>query len=159
MVSVRGKLTEIIPFKPMERIYKAKNPLSAMAMGFYEMTGYIKQTVLTLKQLLGGQVNPKNLFGPVGIVKISYNIVKESSLTYYIYIIGLFNAAIAVFNLIPILPFDGGHVVLLAIEKITGKPVNERIQTAMVYAGLALVLALALYITFNDIVRIITRQI
>lgn len=155
IVTVKGVLAEGIPFEPLERIYKAKNPITAVVMGFQELSGYLTQAVLTLKQFVSGQVSPKNFLGPVGIVKFSYDIVRNKPLIYYIYFLGLINAFIAVINSVPFLPFDGGHVVLLAIEKITGKPVNERIQTAMVYTGLVLVLAFALYITFNDIVRII----
>ncbi len=154
LVTIKGVMEEAIPFELLERIYKAEGPLIAIGMGFYEMAGYVKHAALTLRQFFGGQVSPKNFLGPVGIVKISYDIVKSKPLTYYIYFLGLINAFIAVFNLIPILPFDGGHVVLLGIEKIKGKPVNERIQAGMVYVGVVLVVVFALYLTFNDIVRL-----
>ncbi|MFA5555009.1 MAG: site-2 protease family protein [Phycisphaerae bacterium] len=155
MVTIKAALAQAIPFEPLERIYKADGPLTAIAMGFRETAGYIRQAFLTLRQFAAGQVSPKNFLGPVGIVKFSYDIVTQKSLIYYIYFVGLFNAFIAVINSVPFLPFDGGHVVLLGIEKITGKPVNERVQAAMIYAGLVLVLAFAAYITFNDIMRII----
>ena len=54
---------------------------------------------------------------------------------------------------VPLLPFDGGHIVFLLVEKIKGSAVNERIQGAIAYAGWVLVGALFLYVTFNDIVR------
>ena len=91
--------------------------------------------------------------GPVGIAKISYEIVKDYPLIYYAYFLGLINAFIAVFNSLPLLPFDGGHIVFLLVEKIKGSAVNERIQGAILYFGLAIVLAFVLYVTFNDIVR------
>jgi regulator of sigma E protease len=65
----------------------------------------------------------------------------------------LISAFIAVFNLLPLLPFDGGHLVFLLIEKIKGSPVSGRIQAFAVYAGLVLVGAFFLYVTFNDIIR------
>ncbi|HUU39992.1 MAG TPA: site-2 protease family protein [Desulfatiglandales bacterium] len=74
-------------------------------------------------------------------------------MVYYAYWLGLLSAFIGVFNALPLLPFDGGHIVFLFIEKVKGSPVSERVQGAVAYAGLLLLGAFALYVTFNDIVR------
>ena len=50
---------------------------------------------------------------------------------------------------------DGGHIIMLIIEKIKGSPVSPKIQQAIVLAGLALLGCLFLYVTYNDIVRLI----
>ena len=91
--------------------------------------------------------------GPVGIVAFSYQIVTEKPLIHYAYFLGFISAFIAVFNCLPILPFDGGHIVFLLVEKIKGSAVNERIQGTVAYAGWIAVGGLALYVTFNDVVR------
>lgn len=67
--------------------------------------------------------------------------------------IGLISAVIAVFNFLPLPPLDGGLVVLLLIEKIRGTPLSERVLTIIAYTGWFLILALLLYVTYNDIVR------
>ena len=72
---------------------------------------------------------------------------------YYVYFLGLISAFIAVFNSLPLLPFDGGHILFLLAEKIKGSPISEKVQAGFQYAGLALVGVFALYVTFNDIVR------
>jgi ATP-dependent Zn protease len=56
-------------------------------------------------------------------------------------------------NFLPIPPFDGGLVVLMIIEKIRGTALSERAQGVVAYAGWAMILALLVYVTFNDIVR------
>jgi regulator of sigma E protease len=103
--------------------------------------------------LIGGLVSPKELMGPVGIITFSYRIVAEQPFVYYVYFLGLISAAIAVFNILPLPPLDGGVVVLLLVEKIKGSSLTEKTQGAIAYIGWALILTLLLYVTFNDIVR------
>jgi regulator of sigma E protease len=91
--------------------------------------------------------------GPVGIITFSYQIVREQPLVNYAYFLGLISATIAVLNFLPIPPFDGGLVVLMIIEKIRGAALSERAQGVVAYASWAMILALLVYVTFNDIVR------
>jgi regulator of sigma E protease len=108
---------------------------------------------VTLKQAISGLVSPKNFMGPVGIFTMSYKIVADQSIIDYAYFLALISAFIAVFNALPLLPFDGGHMLFLLIEKIKGSPVNEKVQAVVTYTGLVLVLGFALYVTFNDVIR------
>jgi regulator of sigma E protease len=114
---------------------------------------FIAQTYLTLKRLIGGVISPKLLSGPVGIIAFSYRIVAEQPLVYYVYFLGLISAAIAVFNLLPLPPLDGGLIVLMLIEKVKGSALSERVQGVIAYTGWAIIGTLILYVTFNDIVR------
>jgi regulator of sigma E protease len=94
--------------------------------------------------------------GPVGIIGFSYTVISRYSMMDYLYLLGLMSTCIAVFNFLPMLPFDGGHVVFLLIERIKGSPVHEKIQVSVATAGWILVGSLALYLTYNDIIRLIT---
>jgi regulator of sigma E protease len=114
---------------------------------------FVAQTYVTLRRLIGGLVSPKDLMGPVGIITLSYRIVADRPLVYYVYFLGLISAAIAVFNFLPLPPLDGGLVVLLLVEKIKGSALSERMQTRIAYAGWVLIGTLILYVTFNDVVR------
>lgn len=144
-----------LPFEQMQRVYRADGGLDALKMGYKKATSFIILSFTTIKQFLRGQVSPKNFMGPVGILTFSYHIVTESSRLYYLYIVALISAFIGVFNTLPILPFDGGHIVFLIIEKIKGSPVNQRIQESFSMAGFVLILILFAYITFWDVVRTI----
>lgn len=152
-INVASGLAEVVPLAPLERTYKADSPSGAIKMGFQETINFIRHAALTLRAFVAGRVSAKSFMGPVGIAKISYEIVKTQPFIYYVYWIALINSFIAVFNSLPFLPFDGGHIVILAIEKVRGKPLEERIQAGLIYVGLFLVLAFALYVTFNDVVR------
>jgi regulator of sigma E protease len=152
-VTVESYITQNVPFEPLKKLYKADNPLQAAVMGGKKTVEFVQQAYITLQRALGGLVSPKNFMGPVGIATISYKIVSQKPFITYVYFLGLISAFIAVFNLLPLLPFDGGHLVFLLIEKIKGSPVSGRIQAFAVYAGLVLVGAFFLYVTFNDIIR------
>jgi len=152
-VSVASVLAEPVPFKPMDRLYQAKDPINAIGMGYRRTWTFVAQTYITLKRLIGGLISPKNLMGPVGIITVSYQIVAQQPLTNYIYFLGLISATIAVINFLPIPPFDGGLIVLMLIEKVKGSALSERTQGILAYAGWALVLLLLIYVTYNDIYR------
>jgi len=154
LVTVKSVLTDNIPFMQLQRLYKAGNPIEAVGMGLGTSVKYVKQAYLTLSKLVRGKLSPKSVVGPVGIVAVSYKVASQASKIYYIYFLGLISTFIAVVNLVPILPFDGGHLFFLAIEKIKGSPVSEKIQEKAVYAGLVLVGGFVLYVTWQDIVRI-----
>jgi len=152
-ITVKSKFAEFLPFEPMERLYRASGPVRSITMGYRRTVTSIAQTYLTLKRLLVRAVSPKNLMGPVGIIATSYQVVAEGPLIHYIYLLGLINAGLAVFNLLPVPPFDGGLIALMLVEKVKGSALSERTQGVIVYAGWVLIGTFLLYVTFNDIVR------
>ncbi len=154
-IQVESTLLEVLPFKGLERLYRAAGPIDAIKMGYRKTVMFISMTYITLAQLIGGLLSPKLLMGPVGIVVSSYRIVESQPLVYYAYFLGLISASIAVLNFLPIPPFDGGLIVLMLIEKIKGSALSEKAQGIVAYAGWVLVLTLLVYVTYNDIVRTI----
>ncbi len=154
-ITVEPTLAENIPFAPLEKLYKAGGPIEALWMGVDKTKMFIVQSYLTLKRMIGGLVSPDMLVGPVGIVKLSYDIVSSRPLVYYVYFLGLINACIAVINLLPMLPFDGGIIVLLIVEKIKGSAVSEKVQGILAYVGIVVIGMFFIYVTFNDIIKII----
>jgi regulator of sigma E protease len=152
-VVISSNFSTAIPFEAMERPYKADGPIDAIVIGYRKTLMFVAQSYLTLRRLLQGMLSPKHLMGPVGIVTISYQIVTQKPFIYYCWFMGLISAFIAVFNFLPLLPFDGGHVVFLLVEKMKGSAVSERIQGTVASAGWIMVGTLFLYVTFNDVVR------
>jgi regulator of sigma E protease len=151
--AVKSIFADNVPFKPLEKFYKASSAVNAIGMGYRKTVMFIAQAYITLKGLATGLFSPKGLMGPVGILTFSYRIVAERPLIDYAYFLGLISASIAVFNILPLLPFDGGFIVFLMIEKIKGSPVSVRVQEKIASVGWVLVIGLILYVTFNDIVR------
>lgn len=151
--TVEPHFAEHVPFERLKRTYKAKNPVDAVKMGVRKTISLIAQTYLTLRRLIVGAVSPKSLMGPVGILAASYHTVADKMWIEYLFLIGLINAAIAVFNFLPLPPLDGGLAAFLVVEKIKGSAVSERVQGFIVRLGLAFVLVLFVYITLNDVIR------
>jgi len=152
-ITVKSAFAEYIPFEDLKRLYRADNPIEAVGMGYKKTVMFITQTYLTLRRLVGRDVSPKSLLGPVGILAASYTIVSERPFVYYMYFLGLISACIAVVNFLPLPPLDGGLVVLLLVEKVKGSALSEKTQGIFAYAGWVLIGAFFLYITFNDVVR------
>ena len=75
--------------------------------------------------------------------------------SYLIYFLAFFSLNLAIFNLLPILPFDGGHFVLGLIETITRRPIGRRVQQVLMQAGFILLIVLMVFILSVDIFNIV----
>ena len=138
----------------IERV--TRNPLQAMWWGVRETQTQILQLYVTLKRVAVDQtVSPKNLTGPVGIFQFG-TLVAQRGPDWLIWFLAMISANLAVVNFLPIPILDGGHMVFLASEKVTGRPPSPRVQTAALYAGLLLIVGLVLFVTYNDIQRLFT---
>lgn len=112
-----------------------------------------RQMVITLKGLFTGGISVKQLSGPVGI----YNIVgtqAKSGFQNILYLIALLSINVGFINLIPLPAFDGGRILFLIIEKIKGSPIKPETENKIHTIGFILLLALMIYITFNDILKL-----
>ena len=108
----------------------------------------------TLKQLIGGEVSPKYLSGPIGIADATSRMFDSVSLTTVLFFIGFISINLAIVNLLPIPIADGGHLLFFAVEKIRGRPVPRRAQEIVQQVSVVLIIALFLYITWFDSVTL-----
>ncbi|MGB8225516.1 MAG: site-2 protease family protein [Sedimentisphaerales bacterium] len=153
-VGVSSYLANDIPFKPLESLVKARGSVDAVRIGIQKTLMFMVQTYITLKGLIFGTISPKGLMGPVGMIAASSKIIAEREFMIYFYFMGLISACLAVMNFLPLPILDGGLVVMLIIEKIKGSPVHIKVQEWLTYAGLAIIGALFVLITYNDIIRV-----
>ena len=91
--------------------------------------------------------------GPITIFRVA-SASAQKSLMELILFLGLLSVNLAIINLLPIPILDGGHLFFLLIERVKGSPVSERTFGLAQWAGLVLILALLVYVTFNDILRL-----
>jgi regulator of sigma E protease len=101
---------------------------------------------------LGTQVSPTAFGGPISIFEMAYRFASQgfADLLLFLTIIG---ANLAVINFLPIPVLDGGHMVFLAYEGITGKPPSEKVHLTLTYLGLTFILGLMLWVLGLDLVR------
>lgn len=120
---------------------------------FIKMGALFKQMVIVLKNLFTGGLSLNNLSGPVGI----YSIVGESRQAGFesiFQLIALLSINVGFINLLPFPAFDGGRILFLLIEKIKGSPVDQKVEGIIHTMGFMLLMALIIYITINDIIRL-----
>ncbi|MHC5122906.1 MAG: site-2 protease family protein [Planctomycetota bacterium] len=153
-IHARASIATGLPFSDLNHEYKASNPIEATQMGLKKAWQFVWRSYVTLGRLFQRSVPVSALSGPVGIISMTYQ-VAGGSLDHYLYFLGLISSCLAVMNLLPLPVLDGGHIVILLIEKISGKPINERILATAMYAGMALLLGLVLVITYHDLIRIL----
>jgi len=97
----------------------------------------------------------KNVTGPVGIASVGSTAVEQG---FYPQLLALISVNLALFNLLPILPLDGGHLFFIAAEKVLGRPVSRETMGRVAALGIALVLMLFLFATYADLSKIFTGQ-
>lgn len=154
-ISMKPIILQEPPFKPLRKLYRATGPADAVRMGARKTVEFIAQTYMTLRGLIIGSVSPKSLMGPIGMIAASSKIIAEKEFMQYLHFMGIISACLAVMNFLPLPILDGGMIVMLTIEKIKGSPVHTKVQQWLTYAGIAIIGALFVLITYNDIIRFI----
>ncbi len=142
-------------FFTQDRFILRKGFFGAIGTGISRTVLWAKRVLLIVKALFTRDISPKNLAGPVGIFTISYA-VTQFGLGTLIYFLAMISINLAILNVFPIPVLDGGHLLFLGIEKIKGSPVAIKTQVAAQMVGLVLLLSMAVFVTYNDIARLIT---
>ena len=126
---------------------------AAIKYTFTKFGALFRQMIITLKGLFQGGLSVKQLSGPVGIYKI-VGTQAESGIQNVLYLIALLSVNVGFINLLPFPAFDGGRILFLVIEKIKGSPVKAETENMIHTIGFMILLALMIYITFNDILKL-----
>ena len=128
---------------------------------FYEVGYQIYSCIESLKFMLAGNVSLSEVSGPVGIVKTIGDTYEASAQVgaYYVFlnmlsIAILLSANLGVMNLLPIPALDGGRFFLYVIEAIRRKKMTEKVEMAINFTGLALLMILMVVIMANDIYKL-----
>lgn len=104
----------------------------------------------TLQQLIGGEVSPKHLAGPIGIGNATINMFDRLGLSSLVFFIGFISINLCIVNLLPIPIADGGQLLFFAVEKIRGKPMPRRAQEIVQQVTIVLLIVFFLYVSFFD---------
>ncbi len=127
--------------------------LSSIKYAFTKFFSIMEQMFFTVWYLITGKISLKLLSGPVGIFSIVGTAAKTGFVS-VLSLLALISVNVGFINLLPIPAFDGGHILFLIIEKIKGSKVNPKVENTIHTVFFVLLMALMLYITFNDILRL-----
>ena len=141
--------------------YTKTSGLQILKYGALEIKYMIRTTLLSLKELVTGQLGFQNLSGPVGVVDAIGTTYEESKsegiLMLWMNMLNmavLLSANLGVMNLLPLPALDGGRLVFLIIEAIRKKPINREIEGRIHFAGLMAFMVLMVVVMYNDILKI-----
>jgi regulator of sigma E protease len=118
-----------------------------------ELTGEVTREIgNSIVELVGGE-GREDIASPVGIVQGSSNALSRGLET-YLWVLGLISLSLALLNLLPLLPLDGGHIVFSIVEGIRGRAVGRGVYERVSAVGIAIVLLLFFVGLSNDVDRL-----
>jgi regulator of sigma E protease len=147
-----GNETKVFGIGAGSKIYKGF--FSSLKYAFTKLGSIIASMWIILGALFTGKLGLSSLSGPVGM----YTVVGESAkygLQSIMYLTAYLSINLAVINALPFPAFDGGRILFVCIEAITGKKVNQNVEATIHTIGFVLLMILMLYITYRDILRLI----
>lgn len=154
-----NKKDGMIGFVPRPKILFEKKGAKAAVVSSLQVTWKITTLpfiivadVLTKK--MEARVLVESSAGPIGIAHLIFGASKEG-VAFMIYLAGIINVAIGMFNLLPFLALDGGRIAFLGIGTLIGKRLEPEKEEFLHFIGLVLLLVLVALVTFQDILRIV----
>ncbi|WP_032981017.1 sigma E protease regulator RseP, partial [Cronobacter malonaticus] len=148
-----GVVPKIAPLPNEYKTVRQYGPFNAIAEATEKTWQLMKLTVNMLGKLLTGDVKLNNLSGPISIAQ-GAGMSAEFGLIYYLMFLALISVNLGIINLFPLPVLDGGHLLFLAIEKLKGGPVSERVQDFSYRIGSILLVLLMGLALFNDFSRL-----
>ena len=127
--------------------------LSSMVLGFKQTLFVAEQTLIFVKKLILRQVSAKLVGGPITIARMAGETAR-SGLLYLFGLMAFLSINLAILNILPIPVLDGGHILFLLFEGMTRKPLSLKQRGILQQIGLAFLILLMVYVTYNDIIRL-----
>lgn len=149
----------LIGITPADEIIMVKH-------GFFESFGLaVKKTLgltaMTYKafwRMITGNLSMRDsVTGPLGLFYITSRVAHLGPIALF-HLIAVLSISLAIFNMLPFPVLDGGHVLLLLIERIRGKAISARAEHLLARIGISTLLLLAAVVTYNDILRFFAEK-
>ncbi len=129
--------------------YKRYGPIESLGLGVKETFFIVTRTLSYLQDVVTGREAGDQLGGPLRIAEISGQVASLGFMA-LLNLTAVLSVSIGLINLFPVPLLDGGHLLFYAIEALRGKPLSERAQEVSFRIGLAIVLLLLVYTTYQD---------
>jgi len=150
----------IIGITPLDEIVEIRHGFFKSAYLGIQKT--IDLTIMTYKglwMLISGKMSMRDsVTGPLGIFYITSKTAKLGMIA-VMHLIAVLSVSLAIFNLLPLPILDGGHIFLLGLEKLRKKTLGVKAEQVVNNIGFTLMIAIALFVTYNDILRLYGEKI
>lgn len=138
---------------PEDAANQKVDPITAVGLGVKETWFVVDRTLAYIGGVFAGREAADQIGGPIRIAQISGQ-VSTIGMAALIHLAAVLSVSIGLLNLFPVPLLDGGHLMFYAVEAVRGRPLSERAQEMGFRVGLALVLMLMIFATYNDILHI-----
>jgi len=147
----------VVGVKPVP-VYTSYGPLEALGLGVWRTVEIIGLFGWFIGQLVTGEVSLyDSVSSPIGVVGVSSDVASQGAQS-FASLLALISINLAVFNLLPMLPLDGGHLFFIAVERVLGRPVSAETVGRIAALGVALILMLFVFSAYADLSKIFTGQ-
>ncbi len=136
-----------------EPIIEKLNFFQAIGAGTEYVFTTVREIISTLSRLIRG-IGLNAISGPIGIYDVTGQQAQQGLLS-LIVLTAILSVNVGIFNLLPIPLMDGGRVVITVAEMLIGKPINRQLEQALMTVSIILVMALVLFVTWQDILRLL----
>lgn len=137
-------------FQVYDELHQVDSLVAAFPAAIERTKQELGRVAAMLKKLFTGKVSPKHLGGPIAIATVAGSEAAQGVPQLIMFLVFL-SANLAILNFLPIPALDGGHLVFLLWEGITGKPADERVQGTLTLIGVCCLLGLILFVSLNDV--------
>jgi regulator of sigma E protease len=141
---------------PNDVKFQPVGPLKAIGLGVQETWFVIDRTLSYIGGVFSGREAADQLGGPIRIAQVSGQ-VASAGMSALMHLAAVLSVSIGLLNLFPVPLLDGGHLLFYGIEAVRGRPLSDRAQEMGFRIGLAIVVMLMIFATFNDIVHIASQ--
>lgn len=129
------------------------NPFKSFIIAGRTLINFTYITYKSIWRMIIGRLSFKeSVTGPLGIFYITKK-AASFGLSAVLHLMAVLNLSLAIFNLLPLPIFDGGHIVLLGIEKLRRKPLSEKVENVLNNIGLTMIIMLAVFVFYNDLLK------
>ena len=127
-----------------------------MKQSFTRSVSTVKMVIDSLVGLINGRFGMDAVSGPIGVAEVVGEAAKTDGFT-FMYIVTILTINLGVFNLIPFPALDGGRFLFLIIEGIRKKPINKNVEAYINFAGIIILFAFMIFVSFKDVMKLIFR--
>jgi regulator of sigma E protease len=149
-VGILPILSYAAPLTVTERIL---NPLTLLVKGTERMLDFSYKNLISIKKMFSGSVSVSTLGGPILIGKIAGDSLSRGLIA-FLSTMAILSIGLGVLNLLPVPVLDGGHILLLIVETLRGKPLSLKQMQFVQQIGLSLILLLMFVVIKNDLTRL-----
>jgi regulator of sigma E protease len=134
----------VVTLSPLGAVVEATRETGQFVTGFFDYIGNV----------ITGRMKANQLGGPISVAKVSGQVATQGFVA-LMHLAAVLSVSIGLLNLMPVPVLDGGHLLFYAIEALRGRPLGEVAQGVAFRIGLALVLCLMVFATWNDITSLL----